>query len=103
MLDARPIRVLLAREGDQWVAQCLEYDIGAQARNLDELRERLMVALVLERQESLRRHGRAFAGIDPAPQFYHDLWDKRAGEFTPARSTVLENEPNIDIEFGVAA
>ena len=44
MSAADPIRVLLSKEGEYWVAQCLEYDIGAQARDLDQLRKRLLVA-----------------------------------------------------------
>ena len=32
------IRVLLFREDDVWVAQCVEYDIGAQASDLPTLR-----------------------------------------------------------------
>ena len=34
MSTKTPIHVLIAKEGDYWVAQCLEYDIGAQAREL---------------------------------------------------------------------
>ena len=31
------INVLIFREGEWWVAQCLEYDIAAQARTLNDL------------------------------------------------------------------
>jgi hypothetical protein len=65
MSAADPIRVLLSKEGEHWVAQCLEYDIGAQARDLGELRKRLLIAIRAERDESLRRHGKPFAGIGP--------------------------------------
>jgi hypothetical protein len=54
MLAVDSIRVLLSKEGEQWVAQCLEYDIGAQAINRGELRKRLLVAIQAERDESLR-------------------------------------------------
>ena len=83
MQDAQPIRVLLARDGDQWVAQCLEYDIGTQAPDLDQLRKRLMVALEAERQESVRRHGAPFAGIGPAPAIFHEQWEKHAQRAFP--------------------
>jgi hypothetical protein len=66
----------MIQQGDQWVAQCLEYDIGAQADDLDELRLRLMVAIEAERQESIRRHGAPFAGIKPAPYRYYDIWER---------------------------
>lgn len=68
------IRVLIAKEGDYWVGQCLEYDIGAQARDLSELRRRLMTAIETEKQESVRRHGRPFGGIAPAPSYFHERW-----------------------------
>ena len=103
MQEVRAIRVLLAREGDYWVAQCLEYDIGAQARDLDELRKRLIVALEAERQESFRRHGKPFAGISPAPGYFHELWQRRAGLFTPNKPATLPDDPDIGIEFGLAA
>jgi hypothetical protein len=100
MPEMAQIRVLLAKEGDYWVAQCLEYDIGAQARDLTELRQRLMLALEAERRESMQRHGTAFAGIGPAPRDFHERWERRAG---PSETTTLPNDPDIDIEFGMAA
>jgi hypothetical protein len=103
MQEVRQIRVLLAREGDFWVAQCLEYDIGAQAHDLDALRKRLMVALEAERLESIRRHGKPFAGIAPAPQSIYERWEHRAGVFTPTQPTTLSDNPDIKFEFGVAA
>ena len=103
MSAADPIRVLLSKEGEHWVAQCLEYDIGVQARDLGQLRKRLLVAIQAERDESLRRHGKPFAGIGPAPQHYHDLWLRRAGEFKPVHPTAVPDAPDIEIEFGLAA
>ena len=102
MSTADPIRVLLSKEGEHWVAQCLEYDIGAQARDLDQLRKRLVVAIQAEREGSLR-HGKPFAGIGPAPRHYYDLWLRRAGEFKPVHPAVVTDAPDIAIEFGLAA
>ena len=98
-----PIRVLLSKEGEYWVAQCLEYDIGAQARDLGELRKRLLIAIRAERDESLRRHRKPFAGIGPAPQHFHDLWLRRAGEFKPVHPAAVPDALDIEIEFGLAA
>jgi hypothetical protein len=102
MSEADPIHVLLCKEGDLWVAQCLEYDIGAQARDLDQLRKRLLLAIQAERDESLRRHGKPFAGIAPAPRQFYELWNRRAGEFRPTQPTPSPT-PDIDIEYGLAA
>lgn len=81
-IDLPPVRAVVLHEGDLWVAQCLEYDIGAQAPDLDSLRTRLDVALRFELMESLERTGQPFGGIDPAPRRFHDLWEKRARSFT---------------------
>lgn len=34
------VRVLLYREDDMWVAQCLEHDIAAQGKTLDEVQNK---------------------------------------------------------------
>jgi hypothetical protein len=37
MLAASPLRLPPSKGDEHWVAQCLEYDIGAQARDFGEL------------------------------------------------------------------
>ncbi len=96
-MNVARIRVVIFQEGSMWVAQCLEYDIGAQAVSVDKLHERLTVALEAERQESLARNGEPFAGIAPAPEYFHRLWEKRLGRFEPEGPV----EPNI--EFALCA
>ncbi len=71
--EATRIRVVIFQEAGMWVAQCREYDIGAQAASVDKLHERLSVAIEAERQESMARNGRPFAGIAPAPEYFHRL------------------------------
>jgi len=93
------IRVIIAKEGDCWIAQCLEYDIGAQASDPDQLRDRLVATLNAEYQESMKRQGKPFAGIDPAPQHFHELWNSRSKIFT----ATVQDDPYVDIEFALAA
>ncbi len=83
MSEPKAIRAVLFKDGHAWCGQCLEYDIGAQADSLDELHSRLRVAIDAERDESIARNGEAFKGIDAAPQYYFDMWDRRSGLFTP--------------------
>ena len=71
------IRVVVFKDDDGWVAQCLEYDIGAQADDIDTLNERLSAALKMEFKESVERHGKPFAGIDPAPLRFQTMWEHR--------------------------
>jgi hypothetical protein len=72
------LRAVIFQDGDMWVAQCLEYDIGAQAHDLDTVRRRLDVAIEIERLTSLEIHGRDFAGIDEAPAHFFEMWEKRS-------------------------
>ena len=88
MDNSNIIRVVVFKDAELWVAQCLEYDIGAQAENIDELNLRIEVVLDAEMKESLERHGKPFAGIDPAPERFHLMWDRRARsvKFSPRTS-----------------
>ena len=72
---ARDLRVLVFREGDVFVAQCLEYDICTFAADLGLLRQRIDGQIESERQLSSEMHGRDFAGIQPAPEIFLKMWD----------------------------
>jgi hypothetical protein len=75
------IRAVIFQDGDLWVAQCLEYDIGAQAHDLDTVRRRLGLAIEIEQRTSMEIHGREFAGIDRAPARFFEMWEKRLRAF----------------------
>lgn len=70
------ISAILFEEGDWWSAQCLEYDIAAQARTLNDLLYELERVLVshLSIAEQLGR--KPFEGLDPAPQKFWELYQK---------------------------
>ena len=68
-------RFVIFTEDDKIVAMCLEHDIGAQGRDMDELFQRLQTAYRAERDDSIARTGRPFEDVPPAPQRYHDMWD----------------------------
>lgn len=74
-MDSNPIRIVVYRDGEAWVAQCLEFDIGTQAESPNELRDRLDDVIAMEAAISAKYHGKPFAGIDPAPQRFFDMWD----------------------------
>lgn len=95
------IRVIVFQDSGMWVAQCLEHDIGAQAADLDTLRDRLEVTLKAELDESVARHKKPFAGIDPAPERFHRMWDRRSRsvDFTP---WIAAHEA-MKVNFGIAA
>lgn len=98
------IRVIAFQDDGQWVAQCLEYDIGAQADDIDTLRTRFEVVLTAELKESIERNGEPFAGIAPAPERFHAMWDRRSrtvkgSELPWASSTV----PAPQLDFALVA
>ena len=70
------IRVIAYREGDQWVAQCLEYDIAAQGPDFQEAMLRLTMTVNAECEYTLKKHGKAFESIDAAPQEFFEKFEQ---------------------------
>lgn len=70
------MRVLVIREGEMLVAQCLEYDICTSAGDLNTLRDRFCGLAECYRLESLSREGEEFKGLAPAPVEFHQMWDE---------------------------
>ena len=56
---------------DALVAVCLERYIGAQGKDMEEVKERLQTAYRAERDDSLARTGTPFGDIPAAPDRYH--------------------------------
>jgi hypothetical protein len=67
------VRVVVFREADVYVAQCIEYDIATQAKDLSTLIERLDLTIDAECAMSRERGEAPFANIPPAPNYFHDL------------------------------
>ena len=88
-------RFVIFTEDDMIVAMCLEQDIGAQGRNMDELFQRLKTAYRAERDDSIVRTGRAFGDVPPAPQRYHDMWDAGGGAVQCRRIFPLPDDIGI--------
>ncbi len=52
--EATELRVLLFQEGEHWVAQGLEYDVGAQGKTIDDAlyeMQRVLLGQIVIRQE----------------------------------------------------
>ncbi len=72
MKDATELRIVVYKEDDHFVAQCLEYDICTQAGTREELRERMDCLVDMELQEMQETGQR----LDPAPEIFHNMWDQ---------------------------
>lgn len=86
------IRVLAFRDGEAWVAQCIEYDIAEQGGSLEEAMENLEITVSAECQFTLTEHGEAFKSIDPAPM-----------EFEAKFETLNISLPHSNMEYRIAA
>jgi hypothetical protein len=73
-------RVLILREGDFLIGQCLEYDIAVQARTMKELRCRLEQTFFQYVVLSLKNSDQPFSKLEPAPSSYTRLWEVAAEE-----------------------
>lgn len=76
MANSEPVRVVVFKGHEQWVAQCLEYDICAQASDLDTLRDRVEATLAAEHQHRLNKGG--LSSLPKAPDHFFRMWEKRS-------------------------
>lgn len=72
--NAFNISAILFQEGEWWSAQCLEYDVAAQARTLPELRYELERVLTSHVLISLENDRAPFDSLKPAPQQFWDMY-----------------------------
>lgn len=72
--------VLFEREPGNWVAQCLQYDIGAQAKNVPDLIYELQRSLVGHVAIAIDNGLEPFESLPAAPQEYWDMFKQATVE-----------------------
>ncbi len=88
------LSVLLSKEQEGiWIAQGLEVDITAQGSSLDDVLDRWEHLVVAYAQESYRRTGEVFGGIEPAPACFFDLFKNHARSLDTRIPIAFEIEP----------
>jgi len=88
----KKLRILFFREGDWWIAQCLEHDIAAQANGgLREAEYELGRVLITYVGACLAEGLEPFEGMAPAPERLQEMWTK------DAEPVVLTKLPNFRI------
>jgi hypothetical protein len=97
--DETHIRAIVFQEGDMYVAQCLEYDIATQAKDLDALIDRLDLTIEAVCEECSLRSKEPHELIGPAPNYYHSLWEKRS--LALGRVNV-PTQASVSVEVGFA-
>ena len=89
------LRFVLFEEEDVFMAICLERYIGVQGATQEEVEERLRIVYRAELDASRERgEEEPFGHIPPAPEEYHDMWEKgprdgSAGEGSTTRTPSL--------------
>jgi hypothetical protein len=64
------LRVLFLKENDSWVAQCLDYDIAAQAKTIEALKLAFNKTICGQCFMDLKDKKEPLGGIGPAPDEY---------------------------------
>jgi hypothetical protein len=76
--NAPSLSVLLFREDDVWIAQCLEHDICVQASSKDEIRHELERVITAQFLFSNERGKPLFDGLPPAPASFWERYKHAA-------------------------
>jgi len=74
------LNVLIVRRNDAWVAQCLQYDIAAQAKTIPEVKYEFMRMINVQTIAALENHLDPLNGLPPAPDFYWEQYKKVSDE-----------------------
>jgi hypothetical protein len=102
------LSVLLFKEDDWWLAQCLEYDLCSQAKTPEDVLyefERTLLAQILI---SIEANEEPLAGIDPAPEEYWKRFHasgvqaqiiKRLPFRLPANITLQLSEEKLEVRL----
>ena len=70
----KPLRVVVFKDGDLFVAQCLEIDIAAQGATEAEAAMRLNAVFAAE-IAAAKEAGRSVEDIGPAPDAFHSAYN----------------------------
>ena len=96
------IRAIFFQEGSWLVAQCLEFDIAAQAMSVEELKHEVERTLLLHLQASEESGREPFLGLPPAPRSYWEMYE-RAHVAVEANTIALAGDhpalPNVSPAF----
>lgn len=99
------IRAVVFREGDWWVAQCLEYDYVAVSKSLEDFPELLREAVTAQITISLERGIQPFHGFSPAPRRFWVMFEQAQTQLVAAEPLSLPArlEARTAIEARLAA
>lgn len=68
------LRILVLKDGPWYVAQCLEYDLGAEAKSLDDALYEMEKTVVAQIFFDLKHGRQPFSTLSPAPPTYLEMF-----------------------------
>ena len=74
MENTQPLRIVVYKEQDKFIAQCVDFDIATQADDFETLKSRMDCLLECE----LRAASDSGQAVDQAPQKFHNMWKQNA-------------------------
>lgn len=92
------VRAVAFREGDWWVAQCLEYDIAVQARRMEDLPGELQKVLTVQILASIEAGIEPLLGLPRAPRRFWNMYERSS-----ASMPVQGDNPSLGLPAGVDA
>jgi len=92
------IRAVIFKEGEHWIAQCLEYRYAIQTRQLEDMPRELTRCLTWMIRLALEAGDEPFKGYTPAPRRY---WEMFARATPLPQIAAPSSEP--DVELRIAA
>lgn len=96
------IRAVVFREGEHWVAQCLEYRYAIQTRKLEDMPRVLMQCLTAQIVTSRQLGIEPFHGFETAPRRYWEMYERATP--LPGSVDAPESERTVEmLEMRVAA
>jgi hypothetical protein len=75
MMPECTIRAVVFREGEWWIAQCLEHDLVGLARTLEDLPDELRKQLRTQVEASLAAGAEPFADLPAAPARFWRMYE----------------------------
>ena len=93
-MSTKPLNVVILQREGFYIAQCLEYNIAAQGRTLEELQFNFTYCFLGKIMLNLNAGKQPMEGVSPAPQKY---WDLRARTMKHKSRFTLD-EPQFDFD-----
>lgn len=90
------LRVVVFKDDELWIGQCLEHDITATAATVPLLREEILRALAATIAVAHELSREPFEGIDPAPQHFFEMYER-------AQTDLDETHPSSQSEASGAS